>query len=138
MAQTTQIKIKTKPRIFYFKRFKLLIQWHQKTNEQHQAIAQAEQEVEDSNRCKFTIIRSNQGADSHSPGWLVDFDNAWSQLKAGFSATPNKSSNIGLYSTTNFPQLVVTFHDVADIAIAIEVRTYSIRASIVSQAGSVL
>ncbi len=47
MAQTTQIKIKTKPRIFYSKRFKLLIQWHQKTNEQHQAIAQADHDVAD-------------------------------------------------------------------------------------------
>src|SRR4028118_935104 len=33
-TQRTQIKIKTKPRSFYFKRFKLPIQWHQNANEE--------------------------------------------------------------------------------------------------------
>jgi hypothetical protein len=31
-------------------------------------------------------------------GWLVDFDNAWSQLKAGLTATPIKAQ------TSNFCQ----------------------------------
>ncbi len=69
MGQTTQIKIKTKPRIFYFKRFKLLIQWHQKTNEQHQAIAQAEQEVEDSNVSSPDLVLNEREQSVCSKGY---------------------------------------------------------------------